>query len=613
MTLRPPHRRPDSPSGRAESSLITALLAIVAMVVVAGCASLPDSSQPQALGTINQEPSAERPLPPSPGRDPDLLLRDFLQATADPADGHLAARQYMTPAASTQWNDEDSHVIVERADTLRESRTETEATYVLRARKVGELAEDGSYHVADGIIEDKIEMTLVDGQWRIDELPDGVVMEYSAFSQSYRRQALYFVSGDGRHVVPDLRWISVVRPDDLARRLIDMLIAGPQPYIAPVVRNYLSPPVAVRGPLTKANGDPVGVGVGLGGVRIDFSGIDQLSPRDRELFAAQVILTLSAAEVLGPYILLSDGRPLDERFADGGWSVTDLGPIADAVQPEAQIPLHALRDGTLVEVDADGGPKPAPGYFGTVQNLESVGLSPDGKRIAAVADAGRAPPQPQRILMMGSDGGEVFPVADGGTITRPSWTADGSEAWAVVDGNRVIRAVTNGETGTVLPEGVDTAQLFDGGSSTPIQAPITELRISRDGVTAALIADGKVYIALVLVRPDGSYALTAPRQIAIELSTPAVSLDWYSNDTIILAGSGTVDPVRTVRIDGSDLISLGGRNLTPPVRQVTASVERQYVADSRAVLELTRTPEGGDPYWREVPGLGADAVPILPG
>ncbi|WP_280424254.1 MtrAB system accessory lipoprotein LpqB [Nocardia carnea] len=604
MTVRPPCSR--------WFRLVTAVVAVAGMMVVAGCANLPDSSQPQALGTINQEPTAEGPPSPMPGRDPDLLLRDFLQATADPTDGHLAARQYMTPAASTQWNDEESHVIVERADTLRESRSENEATYVLRARKVGELAEDGSYHVADGIIEHKIEMTRVDGEWRIDELPDGVVMEYTAFTQSYRRHALYFVTGDGRHVTPDLRWISV-RPDDLTRRLIDMLIAGPQSYIAPVVRNYLSPPAAVRGTITKANGDPVGVGVGLGGVRIDFSGIGELSPRDRELFAAQVVLTLSAADVLGPYILLADGRPLDERFADGGWSVTDLGAVADSVRPETQVGLHALRDGTLVEVESDGGPRPAPGYFGTVQNLQSVGLSPDGKRVAAVADAGREPPEPQRTLMMGSYGGDAFPVEEGGTITRPSWTADGSAAWAVVDGNRVIRAVTNGETGTVLPQGVDTTELFAGDSGTPVQAPITELRISRNGVSAALIADGNVYIAMVVVRPDGTYALTSPRRIAIELPTTATALDWYSDDTIIIAGSGTVDPVRTVKIDGSGMSSLGGRNLTPPVRQVTASIERQYVADSRAVLELTRTPEGGDPYWREVPGLGADAVPILPG
>lgn len=604
MTVRPRYVR--------WARLVTAVVAVAGLLAAAGCANLPDSSQPQALGTINQEPTAEGPPLPTRNRDPDLLLRDFLQATADPTDGHLAARQYMTPAGSTQWNDEESYVIVERADTLRESRSENQATYVLRARKVGELAADGSYHVVDGIIEHKIEMARVDGEWRIDDLPDGVVMDYTAFTQSYQRYALYFVTADGRHVAPDLRWVSV-RPEDLARRLIDMLIAGPQPELAPVVRNYLNPPVAVRGTITKANGDPVGVGVGLGGVRVDFSGLDKMSPRDRELFAAQVVLTLSAADVLGPYFLLADGSPLDERFAEGGWSVTDLGPVARTAGPEAPVGLHAVRDGALVKVEPDGGPRPTPGYFGSVQNLQSVGLSLDGKRVAAVADAGREPPQPQRTLMMGSYGGDAFPVEEGGSITRPSWTEDGSAAWAVVDGNRVIRAVTNGETGTVLPQGVDTTELFPGESGSPVQAPITELRISRNGVSAALIADGNVYIAMVLVRPDGTYALTSPRRIAIDLPTTATALDWYSDDTIIIAGSGMVDPVRTVKIDGSGMTSLGGRNLTPPVRQVTASIEHQYVADSRAVLELTRTPEGGDTYWREVPGLGADAVPILPG
>lgn len=586
--------------------------AVIGLAATGGCANLPDSSQPQALGTINQEPTAEGPPAPTQGRDPDLLLRDFLQATADPADGHLAARQYMTPAASTQWNDADSTVIVERADTLRESRTENEATYVLRARKVGELSADGSYHAVDGIIENKIEMTRVDGEWRIDELPDGVVMEYSAFTQSYRRHALYFVTADGQHVAPDLRWVAG-RPDELAQQLVTKLISGPQPYIAPVVRNYLAPPVAVRGTVTKANGDPVGVGVGLGGVRIDFTGIGELNPRDRELFAAQVVLTLAGADVLGPYMLLDDGRPLDERFAGNGWSLDDLGPLADSVQPDALIGLHALREGKLVKVEDNRAPAPAPGYFGEVQNLQSVGLSPDGKLVAAVADAGRQPPQPQRTLMVGSYGGNAFPVAEGGAITRPSWTADGSAAWAVIDGNRVIRAVTNRDTGTVSVQEVDTAQLFAPDSGPTFELPITELRISRNGVGAVLIADGKVYVAMVLRRPDGTFALTAPRQIAMELSTAATSVDWFSDDTVILATAGNVDPVRTVKIDGSGMASLGGRNLTPPVRQVTASIERQYVADSRAVLEFTRTPEGGDPYWREVPGLGADAVPVLPG
>lgn len=37
--------------------------------------------------------------------DPDVLLREFLKATADPANRHLAARQFLTQSASNSWDD----------------------------------------------------------------------------------------------------------------------------------------------------------------------------------------------------------------------------------------------------------------------------------------------------------------------------------------------------------------------------------------------------------------------------------------------------------------------------------------------------------------------------
>lgn len=594
--------------------LVTLLASVVVVAVVAsGCASLPESSQPQALGTINREPTPEGPPPPIPGRDPDLLLRDFLQATAEPENRHLAARQYMTLAAATQWNDTTSTVIVETADTLRESRTEHEATYVLRARKVGELSADGSYRVAEGLIENKIEMTKVGGEWRIDELPDGVVMETRAFEKSYARHVLYFVGPDGS-AVPDLRWFAEP-PEQLTQRLLSQLIEGPQPAIAPVVRNLLAEPVALRGSITKANGDPAEVGVGLGGVRIDFSGADKLNPRDRELLAAQVVLTLSGADILGPYLLLAEGKPLDERFATNGWSVADIEPFAASVRPAHHTGLHALRGGSLVQVN-EKGISPAPGYFGSVHNLQSAGLSPDGQLVAAVADAGRPPPEPPRTLMIGTYGGNAFPVAEGTTISRPSWTSDGSAAWAVIDGERVIRAVNDRNTGHVSVQEVDISALTAITSGQSLRLPITELRIARSGVRAALIADGKVYIAVVERRPDGKYVLTSPIPLALGLSTNAQSLSWLTGEAVIVAREGNVDPVVSISIDGSQRIPQTPQNLTPPVRVVSATPETQYVADSRAVLQLHYS--GGaasrDEFWREVPGLtGENTVPVLPG
>ncbi|MFF0528816.1 MtrAB system accessory lipoprotein LpqB [Nocardia amikacinitolerans] len=597
--------------GAGSSRLAAVAVLVTALLAISGCASLPESSAPQALGTLNREPTSDGPPPPIQGRDPDLLLRDFLQATADPTNRHLAARQYMTPSASAQWEDGASTTIVEKPDTLRESRSGDKATYVIRAQKVGELAPDGAYRAVEGMVENKIEMSRVDGEWRIDELPDGVVMDRTAFNKSYRRYVLYFVEPGGASVVPDLRWISVSK-NQLTQRLLTLLTEGPQPELGSIVRNQLAQPVALRGPITKANGDPDEVGIGLGGVRVDFAGAGGLSPRDRELLAAQVVLTLAGADVLGPYMLLADGKPLDDRFTANGWSVADVEQFSPELYAQNRIGLHALRGGALAQVN-ERGVVNAPGYFGTVNNLQSVALSPDGQLVAAVAANGRPAPEPPRTLMVGTYGGNAFPVAEGTTISRPSWVADGGAAWAVIDGGRVIRAVNDRGTGNVSVQEVDTSALTESASEPNFRGPITELRISRTGVRAALIADGKVYVAVVERRPDGKYALTSPLPLAVDLSTRALSLDWLGGEALMVAREGNVEPVFTVSIDGSERYPLTSQNLTAPVRVVAASPTTQYVADSRGVLELTNNQTSELRYWTEIPGLGSDTAPVLPG
>ena len=87
-------------------------VATVLAVTTAGCAGVPSSSAPQALGTV------ERPAPPSlptptPGMEPDVLLREFLKATADPANRHLAARQFLTESASRAWDDAGSALLID--------------------------------------------------------------------------------------------------------------------------------------------------------------------------------------------------------------------------------------------------------------------------------------------------------------------------------------------------------------------------------------------------------------------------------------------------------------------------------------------------------------------
>ncbi|OZF30329.1 hypothetical protein CH294_25195 [Rhodococcus sp. 14-2483-1-1] len=583
------------------------VLAICALAIalVGGCASLPESSSPQAIGTLTDGAVPTSAPAPEPGREPDRLLDDFFEASAVSANRHQAARQFLTEEASGTWDDGARTVVADRIDTLSGPRTADTAQFTIRSTTAGMLASGGEYQAGSDTFDVAIEMTRVDGQWRISKLPPGVVIDRSAFLNTYQQRSLYFVDPLGGVLVPDVRWTSGSQ-DQLANQLVQLLIDGPKSALSAAVSNELSDDVSIRGPITKADGQTSQVGVGLGGIKIDFGGLQNKGDRDRELLAAQVIWTLASAEVAGPYVLLADGQPIDTTKPDG-WTTAGVDSFDPLGGTDSTIGLHALASGGLLEVD-EAETTPAPGYFGQARNLRSVALSNDGTLVAGVADTGRPAPAPSSTLMVGSYDGGAFPVAEGQSITRPTWGSDDNAAWAVIDGTNVIRAARDPSTGQVSVIPVDATAV------TTLGTRITELRLARDGVRAALIVDGVVYVATVVRDPSGVYSLTSPRAVAIGLGSDATSLDWSTGDTIVIARVATDTPVVQVTVDGSRMDALPSRNLTTPVLAVDASPETEYVADARAVFALNNADPVGDRYWREVTGLaGVKAVPILPG
>nr|WP_226437562.1 MtrAB system accessory lipoprotein LpqB [Rhodococcus yananensis] len=593
-------------TGLASRVRLAATVFVTALaVVVAGCASLPDSSSPQAIGTIERGAATTSMAAPEPGREPDLLLRDFLQASTDPSGRHAAARQYLTSGMSGRWDDAVSATIVDKIDVLAQDRDSDTAAYVVRANIVGYLEEGGVYRADEGELEATFTLVRSDGEWRIDELPAGVIMDKPRFLNSYQRRSLYFVEPRGETVVPDPRWIYGA-PEQLAGQLIDLLVDGPKSTLVPAVTNLLAD-ATVLGAVTKADGRTAQVGVGLGGVRVDFGGLGSLDTPTRERLAAQIVWTLAGADISGPYVLLSDGQPLDERYPNG-WTTADVASMNPLASSSAQIGLHAVLGGNLVSV-SETGVTPVQGYFGSAGNLASAALSQDGDLAAAVVATAAPAPAPASRLTVGTYHDPApEPAVEGDTVTRPSWSPDGNSVWAVVNGTAVVRAVRESGSGRVTVVGVEA------GAVRALGGEISELRLSRDGVRAALIVDGRVYVAVVVQTPSGEFSLTGPRQVAFGLGSPALSLDWSTPDTIVVSRSASDNPVVQVAVDGSRLDALPSRNLTPPVTSVEASTSTEYISDSRAVFQLNNGDPSGDRYWREVPGLaGLTATPVLPG
>src|SRR6476620_2957375 len=313
--------------------------AVMLVFVLAGCAGVPSSSAPQAIGTV------DRPAPPSlpkptPGMDPDVLLREFLKATADPSNRHLAARQFLTESASGSWDDAGSALLIDRV-VFVETRGPERVTVTMKADILGSLSDMGVFETGEGALPDPgpIELVKTPGGWRIDKLPNWVFLDWQQFQATYKRNTLYFVDPTGKTVVPDPRYVAVSDHDQLATELVSKLLAGPRPEMAHTVRNLLAPPLRLRGPVTRADGGKSGVGKGYGGARVELEKLATTDPHSRALLAAQIIWTLARADIRGPYGIKADGAPLDDRFAQG-WNTTDVAATDPGVADGAGAGLH---------------------------------------------------------------------------------------------------------------------------------------------------------------------------------------------------------------------------------------------------------------------------------
>jgi hypothetical protein len=588
---------------RAGGRLACAVLLVA--VVGSGCAGVPSSSAPQAIGTV--EVSAPPSLPkPTPGMDPDVLLREFLKATADPANRHLAARQFLTASASRGWDDAGSALLIDHV-VFVETRSADRVSVSMRADILGSLSDVGVFETGEGALPDPgpIELVKTTGGWRIDRLPNGVFLDWKQFQETYKRHNLYFADPTGKTVVPDPRYVAVSEPDQLATELMSKLVAGPRPEMAHSVRNMLGSPLRLRGPVTRADGGKAGIGKGYGGARVELEGLSTTDPHSRQLVAAQIIWTFARADIAGPYVINADGAALDDRFANG-WEASDVASTDPGADDGAAAGLHALVSGSLVSVNGENAPR-TPGSFGQMPDQKAAMLSRTGRDVASVVALRGGQPDATASLWIGPSGGVASEATDGRAITRPSWSLDNA-VWVVIDGNNVVRVIQEAASGQPARIPVNATAV-----TTKFPGAINELQLSRDGTRAAMAINGQVILATVEQTSGGEYALTYPRRLGFGLGSSVMSLSWRTGDDIVVGRTDPQHPVSYVNLDGvnSDAPS---RDVVSPVSTVAANPSTVYVADPRGVLQLTSAAADNEQRWVDVPALMIPgAIPVLPG
>lgn len=534
MTAPEPRPVPRAPGRRRRPAAL--LAAVAAALVLAGCASLPRSgpvtaSDPdvptaQGIGLFARGPEV--------GASPQEIVDGFLTASAAGySDDFLVARQFLAGTAVQTWQPLAQVRIF--ADAQPQYTRTPDGAVRLSVASQATVDSDGRFTESgpQGAIETEFTLARVgEGEWRIIELDDGVLLPFTNFSSVYVQTALYFLTPDRQAFVPEVRWFP---RENLATALVRGVLQGPSPWLSPGVVN-----VAPTG--TRMTVESVAVTDGVAQVNLSAESL-AAEPEERSLFAAQLTRTLR--EVPGV-------QQVQLTAAGARYEITEDIPELPAYPYSSRNPV-VVADGALAEIDGGevvpraGGDQlagltprqPAVGY--EQQNPTTVFLDgPD--RLLALA-GGDAPAE----LVTGA--GLVPPSVDlrGWVWTTPA-DNDGTLVAARTDGTRVEVA----------------APWLDGGT-------VTAVRISREGARAVVVwqdAGSTVIDAAAVVRDvDGTpRALADPVRIGDRV-TSATDLAWVDENTVAVLGVSGGDPAPKVH-----LLPLGGPTSWLPVVEGAVSI-----------------------------------------
>ncbi|NTW40774.1 MAG: hypothetical protein HGA44_12980, partial [Cellulomonadaceae bacterium] len=173
---------------RALTLLVTRSVALVAVLVMAGCAAIPTQGPIRDGDVVVPEPGpvfqvADDPLPDG---SPEEIVNGFLNAgAAGLSDEFVVARKYLTSAANAEW-DPTARVLVyplNGGGPVIDARDD--GSVVVSVPVEGSLDAAGIYTEAPPEAHEELGLQLERdsaGQWRIASLGDVVLLSASSFA-----------------------------------------------------------------------------------------------------------------------------------------------------------------------------------------------------------------------------------------------------------------------------------------------------------------------------------------------------------------------------------------------------------------------------------------------
>ena len=510
-------------------------LALAACLALAGCTSLPTSSAPAPFDVSAKDGSGIQFSAEGPSADADAatLVNDFLLAcAAGPQDDYATARLFLSAASARSWQPE-TEILVYDTDTAPSvtagSETATQVDVTVAVLGVASVDAFGVLtRVATSTVSRTFTLVREEGQWRINNPENMVLMSRASFTASFSLANLYFPTAEGGDLVADPRWYPSRR---LASHLLAGLVEGPRQSLAPVTANAIPPGTTVPSQ---------GLDVADGVARVELNAVMPSSESARTTLAWELVRTLTqVADVLRVNASLS-GDVLDMQAipvpptysldtlvgaGPGGVglvsssSVTELTAVTDASNPTVSPVdssliawsgtdgVYAQRGGTTVAFLPGQAPLgPSVDRFGWVwgpatASSVSVGGGVDGAFSVSVESesagqirAVRISPDGTRALVLrGSDASAWVGVVERGASGRPlairSLEEIPLEHGSVVD---VSWTTSTGLALVVRPTGEDD-QLVTmplGGLPSNVSLPIRVTSMSAGGSSSAVVITG---------------------------------------------------------------------------------------------------------------------------
>ncbi|MBG6216592.1 hypothetical protein IWX75_001036 [Arthrobacter sp. CAN_A6] len=494
-------------------------MVLAVVLTIAGCSAIPRSGPVSTITAAAEDEgiSAQEfsPEGPSEGAAPERILQDFITAGTGAGDGYSVARQYLTPALAASWQPEDRIVIFRADPRIVQRGDEEEGPYLIQLETTGTIDEQGvrTNSLLPSSETITAEMVQIDGQWRISEIPDGILITESNARALTISHTLYFYSSNYLYWVPDVRWF--VRRTGVTARIVQAMLAGPAPYLQGSVTSAFPEGVALAR-------ESVPIRSGVASVELSEEVLEDATELRLEQMQQQLQTNLVGLnDVTSVEMTAGQPIPLDEPEDDLVVPVLNP-PVGNEQVAVSANELVTLRNGAVVPIDnfpsvASYGPKdPATSVSGSNYAF----LSGDGTRLLATAP-----------------GSEVRLAAEGTSLTAPSFDP----------GNWVWTART--ATGGASDQGSEVVAVPPGGTSANavvVSAPwladriVRELRISRDGARALLVAEraGVTEVLLAGITRSAEFvpqSFNAPLTLTVEGDIDTAK--WAGETTIVASGA----------------------------------------------------------------------------